>query len=153
MKVAFREHLGDALAFISILPNDWAAGLLEIWEEYAPKSTIYVLVQGERIVAGGIVVNGVPDDMYHFLEEARFWADKGYSYIGYLWVVEDQRNKNLGSRWLDELKNRHPKAKFWLSIEDESLKAFYSKNHFRLANTLNNGTELEWVLCYDGAKE
>ncbi len=150
MSLEFKKHTGKPSDFFSLLPSSWLEGLLEVWKDYRLKSEIFVLVKDSEIVTGGLVVKGIPEDMQHFLQEALFWAGKGYLYIGYLWVVEDHRNKDLGSKWLQELKKWYPEKKFWLSIEEEGLKNFYIKNGFRLVKELQNGDDHEWILVYDG---
>ena len=152
MDVEFRKHSGKPSEFFKLLPLSWSKGLLEVWQDYRVKSEIFVLVNDGKIVAGGIVVKGVPEDMQHFLKEAMFYASQGYLYIGYLWVVESHRNQNLGSRWLWELKKLYPQKTFWLSIEEEKLKDFYLRNDFTLEQELKKDGNREWIMVFDRSK-
>ena len=58
-------------------------------------------------------------------------SNKGYLYVGFIFVIEERRQQNLGSIWLDNLKKMYPNQKFWLTIEDLKLDTFYVKNGFK----------------------
>tara|TARA_R110002167_G_scaffold232047_1_gene437305 strand:- start:111 stop:572 length:462 start_codon:yes stop_codon:yes gene_type:complete len=149
MRLKFTKHQGDPNDFFKLLPSSWSEGLLPLWQDYALKSEIFTLVDHGEIVAGGILVKGIPEDMHLFLQESMQWASKGYRYIGYLWVVETRRNQHLGSKWLQELARYYPKMHFWLTIEEEPLKDFYLRNGFRMVRELQNGEAHEWLLVWD----
>ena len=150
METVFQKYYGDPQHFFKLLPASWTEGLLEVWDDYALKSELFVLLMDGQIIAGGLVVKGIPEDMQHFLKEAMFWASKGYYYIGYLWVVEEYRNQDLGSKWLRQLKRHYPQKKFWLSIEEEKLADFYLRNDFRLVKELHSAEGHEWILVFEG---
>ena len=67
-------------------------------------------------------------------------------YIGFLWVAEAHRGKQLGSLWLRKLRERLPGQKFWLSIADYGLLPFYERNGFRLVKEVELETGMEWIL-------
>ncbi len=150
METVFQKYAGDPNHFFKLLPASWTGQLLEVWEYYTLKSELFVLVSEGKIVAGGLVVKGLPEDMQHFLQEAMFWSSQGYLYIGYLWVVEEYRNHGLGSKWLQALLAYYPKKRFWLAVEEEGLQKFYLANGFRLVKELANGNDVEWILVHDG---
>lgn len=152
MNLQFQHHTGDPNAFFKLLPLDWQDSLPDLGHKN-DQAKIYVLHDQGEIIAGGIVSKGIPPDMRHFEKEAGSWANKGYLYIGHLWVVEHRRNEKLGSLWLNELKKYHPKQHFWLTIEEEPLKDFYLRNHFRLVKELKKGDAHEWLLVWDGHKK
>lgn len=137
-------------SFFKILPIDWQESIIPYWIEYKRYAKIYVLEEEEEhIIAGGIVFSICPPDMTDFKEKAEDWFEKGYLYIGYLWVNPDQRNQNLGSELLSHLKKLDPYQKYWLTIEEERLKSFYEKNGFLMTETLKSGNNTEWVYSYD----
>ena len=132
--------------FFDILPDDWRIDIAGIWDSYSKTSSIYLLESKQIIVAGGIVFSTCPPDMLYNKEEAQKWFDEGYLCIGYLWVPEEYRGKNFGSKWLQSLMKKHPSQKFWLTIEEESLTSFYEKNGFQLVKSLQKGNDKEWLL-------
>jgi len=135
--------------FFNLLPEDWYSGISISWNSISTNASIYILKDEEKIMAGGIVFSICPPDMLYNQEEAEKWLSSGYQYIGYLWVVEEFRNMKIGSEWLKALSKKYPLQKFWLTIEEESLKSFYIKNGFRLVKSLKNGKTSEWLMIYE----
>ena len=135
--------------FFDLLPQDWKDVISPSWHSYSENSSIFLLKDNEQIVAGGVVFSTCPPDMLYDQAEAGKWFDKGYLYIGFLWVPEKFRNHHYGSGWIRSLKNKFPSQKFWLTIEDEGLKGFYIKNGFRSVKALQNGPGTEWLMIYD----
>ena len=119
------------------------------WQNYAEMAEIYTLEENGSIVAGGVIFKGLSEDVKDFQDEAKYWLNLGYFYIGYVWVVKSKRGQNLGSQWIKELLKYHPQTNFWLTIEEEKLKNFYLKNGFRLIKKLQKGDTMEWVLVYE----
>lgn len=149
MHIKFVKLPGNPEAFFNILPADWKKEIAPVWEQYAPEADIYVLIDGDQIVAGGVVAHGMPIDMAHFFHEVSEWVDQSYRYIGYLWVIENRRKQHLGSLWLRELAKHDPKTKYWLTIEEENLGHFYLSNGFHMVKKLQKGNITEWLLVKD----
>ncbi|WP_308990496.1 GNAT family N-acetyltransferase [Mariniflexile litorale] len=132
----------EVSGFFKILPEDWQEALLPFLETYKKTIKCYVFIDGNQIIAGGLVFSTCPPDMLYAVEEANSWFQKGYLYLGFIYVLEEKRGQNLGSLWLNELKKIHPKQNYWLTIEDLNLDAFYVKNGFQPIKSLyNNGVE------------
>ncbi|MFI0430840.1 hypothetical protein [Mariniflexile sp. HMF6888] len=132
----------DTAEFFKILPKDWQDGIVPFWEHYKETTKCYALLDNNQIIAGGLVFSICPPDMLYAEAEANTWLHKGYQYLGFIFVIEERRQQNLGSLWLSELKAMHPKQNYWLTIEDLKLDAFYVKNGFQHKKCLyNNGVE------------
>ncbi len=132
----------DTSEFFKILPKDWQDGIVPFWERYKETTKCYVLLDNNQIIAGGLVFSTCPPDMLYAEAESNTWLHKGYQYLGFIFVIEERRQQNLGSLWLSELKAMHPKQSYWLTIEDLKLDAFYVKNGFQRRKYLyNNGVE------------
>ncbi len=130
--------LHNVSLFFQILPQDWQEAILPFWNEYKTSTRCYVLTdENQNIIAGGLVFTQCPPDMVYAEEEANKWLNKGYEYLGFIYVIEERRKQNLGSIWLTQLKQMNPKQKYWLVIEEEKLDAFYVKNGFKYKKTLN----------------
>lgn len=136
-------------AFLNILPQDWQESLLPFWETYKPTTKIFVLKDNAQIIAGGLVFAQCPNDMLYAKTEADTWFKKGYLYLGYIYVLESRRNQNLGSIWLNKVKETMPNQKFWLTIEDLKLDAFYVKNGFKHVKTLQNSDSEEKLYVFE----
>lgn len=132
----------DIFEFFKILPKDWQDDIVPFWEDYSETTKCYVLLDNSQIIAGGLVFSICPPDMLYAKAEANTWLHKGYQYLGFIFVIEERRQQNLGSLWLSELKAIDPTQNYWLTIEDLKLDAFYVKNGFQHIKFLNNtGTE------------
>ena len=132
----------DISEFFKILPKDWQDGIVPFWERYKETTKCYVLLDNNQIIAGGLVFSTCPPDMLYAEAESNVWLHKGYQYLGFIFVIEERRQQNLGSLWLSELKVMHPTQNYWLSIEDLKLDSFYVKNGFQRKKYLyNNGVE------------
>ena len=148
MNPSFNQLKTNKKLFFDILPKDWQDQLLPYWEQYDKNSEIYVISENDRIIGGGIIFSKCPPDLDYFEKEANLWFEQQYLYIGYLFILETERNRNLGSFWLDELKRHHPEQKFWLIIEDEHLHRFYQKNNFTFYKTISYNQLAEYLYCY-----
>ncbi|MBD0825000.1 GNAT family N-acetyltransferase [Aestuariibaculum marinum] len=132
----------DVELFFSILPQDWKVGILPFWDDYNSSTTCLVIKDNNEIIAGGLIFSKCPPDMLYAKQEADFWFEAGYKYLGFIYVSESRRGQNLGSFWLNSLKEMYPETKFWLTIEDLNLDHFYVKNGFRMNKSLfNDGVE------------
>ena len=134
----FENFTSKAHLFFETLPNDWKETIIPFWEELKQTTQVYVLVEDNVIAAGGLVLSKCPPDMMYYENEAKKWFQKGYLYLGFIYVDETKRNRNLGSLWLDNVKKEYPKNGFWLSIEDKNLHKFYSRNGFEKVDTVKN---------------
>ncbi len=134
--------------FFNLLPADWHNSIVPFWKDYKLNSSIYTIHQNNQLIAGGIVFNTCSPDMLYNQIEANNWLEKGYLYIGFIWVKEEYRGQKIGSKWLHFLFNKYPNQKFWLTVEEENLIEFYTKNGFKLIKTLKNGSDDEWLLSY-----
>ncbi|MCB0448138.1 MAG: GNAT family N-acetyltransferase [Gelidibacter sp.] len=147
-KYHFKKLDADPDQFFDILPQDWQDEIVPHWDNYKNTATIYIIESEGHVIAGGILFSTCSPDISYYKKEAQSWFDKGYLYIGYLWVAEDMRNMNLGSFWLNQLKKELPEQHFWLLIEEERLHNFYLKNDFRLIETLKNDVHSEWLYAF-----
>lgn len=138
--------------FFNILPNDWQGLIVPYWDNYKQAAKIYVLKENEEVVAGGLVFSKSLPDMSDFERSLQYLFTKGYLYIGFIWVPEHKRNRNLASQWLTLLKNKNPNQKYWLTIEEEWLKHFYEKNGFKLIKESDDAGEKEWLYIYEPKK-
>lgn len=150
MPIKFQKYTAQSEDFFKILPEDWVENLGPIWTKERGKAAVFVLLDADRIVAGGIIFSGLTEDMDGFKEEAIAFVASGYLYIGYLWVIESRRGENLGSLWLTALKAYFPETSFWLTIEEDKLKHFYLKNGFRI---LKENTHREWLLLMEAPED
>jgi GNAT superfamily N-acetyltransferase len=148
----FTVYNDRANSFFEILPVDWQEGIVPYWENYKKTTTIYVLEENNQIRAGGLVFSECPPDMEFYKNEALEWFEKGYLYLGFLWVPQQFRNQNLGSLWLNSLKEQNENQKYWLTIEEDNLRYFYEKNNFIYCETIINELVKEDVLFFNGKK-
>lgn len=132
-----------------MLPSDWQVHIVPFWEDLRQNSKLFVLVENNIVVAGGLVFSKCPPDMMFYEKEAQKWFKKGYLYLGYIFVDEAQRHRHLGSLWLDKIKEAFPKQGLWLSIEEEHLHKFYDKNGFKPVATIMNGPFKETIYVFE----
>lgn len=144
------QACSDFTSFFNILPKAWQEGIVPFWENYVETTKCYVLLENNQIIAGGLVFSICPPDMIYAKEEAEKWINNNYLYVGFIYVVEEKRNQNLGSLWLNQLKKTYPKQNFWLTIEDLELDAFYVKNGFQRIKSLNNHGVEEIIYAFEG---
>ncbi|TPV31484.1 GNAT family N-acetyltransferase [Paucihalobacter ruber] len=137
------EHL-----FFNILPIEWQDNIVPFWNDYKSSSKVIVFYDGDDVIAGGILFSAMPPDLKLHSTELQTWFDKGYLYIGFLWVAEHKRNQKMGSLWIEKIKDLMPKQKFWLVIEEEDLGKFYEKHHFIKEQTIVNEDTIEWVYAF-----
>ncbi|MBO3098132.1 GNAT family N-acetyltransferase [Gelidibacter pelagius] len=141
----FRELKNDPQQFFQILPEDWQDEIVPFWDTYKTDSKIYIIEDDTGIVGGGIVFYKSPPNFEYFETDAKAWFDKGYGYLGFIWISEPYRNKSLGSFWLNQLKSENPQQRYFLLTEEEHLHHFYLKNGFVCSRSLHNEDHLEWL--------
>jgi len=144
-----KNYTSKAHLFFDMLPKDWLENIESCWESLKETTRLFVLVENDSIIVGGLVFSKCPPDMMYYEEEAKKWFKKGYLYLGYIFVDEAKRNQNLGSLWLDRLKELYTKQGFWLAIEDESLHKFYVKNGFKRIGMIGNGESQEGIYIFE----
>ena len=132
-----KNYTSKAHLFFDTLPNDWQEVIVPYWKGLKGSTQIYVLTEDREIVAGGLVFSKCPPDMMYYEREAQKLFEKGYLYLGFIFVDETKRNRSLGSLWLEMIKQKYPKNGFWLAIEDENLHKFYIRNGFEKVATVN----------------
>ena len=147
MDFIFKKLLSNPKRFFDILPQDWQDEIVPFWSAYEDSSSIYIIEEKDQIIGGGIVFSTCPPDIEYYSKEAQQWFDKDYLYLGFIFILENKRDQNLGTFWLDELKTLFPKQKYWLLMEDEDLHRFYQKNAFMLNQTIGNN-HLERVYIF-----
>ena len=135
----FENFTSKAHLFFDMLPIDWQETILPFWDELKLTTQLYVLIEEDIILAGGLVFSKCPPDMTYYKKKTDEWFEKGYLYLGFIFVDQTKRNRNLGSLWLDNVKKEYPKNGFWLAIEDENLHKFYVRNGFEKVETVKNG--------------
>lgn len=134
--------------FFKFLPKDWRESIEPHWLLYKHDTKIYGLFLNNELVAGGMVFSQCSPDMLYDELEANHWFEKGYLYLGYVFVKENMRGQSLGSIWLHNIQEIDAKAKYWLTVEEEGLIDFYKKNDFKLKKSLQNNGSTEWLLVY-----
>ncbi|MFA5296954.1 MAG: hypothetical protein WC389_01960 [Lutibacter sp.] len=148
MDIQFSNATNSPEQFFNILPEDWKSLIVPYWDNYKDVAKIYILKDDDEVVAGGLVFSKSLPDMSDFERSLQYLFSQGYLYIGFIWVPEHKRNKQLASQWLTLLKNQDPKQKYWLTIEEEWLKYFYEKNGFKLIEESNDADDMEWLYTY-----
>jgi hypothetical protein len=148
---SFKECSQNPERFFSSLPADWQEGIIPFWNAYQHSARVFILESSTELLGGGIVFSTPsPDTHPHFQQQAQRWFDEGYLYVGFLWISEQHRDKQLGSAWLQSLFRLFPQQKFWLSIEEFRLASFYLRNGFSLVQHVSLGESEEWVLAMHG---
>ena len=146
MAYQFKEITPTPERFFSLLPPDWREGIAPYWPDYAPTARIFTLEAEDEVRGGGILFSTPAPDILAYGAEAEYWFAQGYLYIGFLWLAEAHRGRQLGSLWLQKLRERFPGQPFWLSIDDYELLPFYERNGFRLVKKVELASGEEWVL-------
>jgi len=139
----FLKWEGPLDSFMKAMPEDWPPYFQHCFEESQNNIELFVLTEKDRIVAGGMVFEGLPNEMQVFADDLRAYILKGYLYIGYLFVDKAYRGQQLGSLWLTCIKGLYGSKGFWLTVEDPALREFYVKNDFKW----------EKILVHDGNSE
>lgn len=144
-----KNFTDNPIQFFNLLPRDWREFIVPFWNDLKIYGNLFVLIENNRVLAGGLVFTKCPPDMKYYEQEANELFKKGYLYLGYIFVDETQRHRHLGSSWLDKIKEEFPERGLWLSIEDENLHKFYYKNGFKRVATAMNGDTEEGIYVYE----
>lgn len=146
MSISFSNATENPEQFFNILPADWQQLIVPYWNDYKDSTNIYILKEDDEVVAGGLVFSKSLPDMSIFEKSLQHLFSEGYLYIGFIWVATHKRNRQLASKWLSLLKSQN--QKYWLTIEEESLKYFYEKNGFKLIKESNDKVDKEWLYTF-----
>lgn len=148
MDLKFSKFNKAPQEFFNILPLDWQEIVVPQWGNYKDTAAIYVFKEKNELIAGGIVFEKSHPNMTDFEKQYQYLYDENYFYIGFVWVIPEKRNQQLASKWLAKLKEKHSNQKYWLTIEEDSLKYFYEKNDFKLFSESENSEPKEWIFTY-----
>ena len=132
--------------FFNILPSDWRIEIEPYWLEYAVDCRIYGLSENDVIIAGGIVFTSVSPDTRGYHDVAQKWFQRGYHYMGFIFVQEHRRGEGLGTLWIKKVKALNRNQKYWLAIDEKGLSAFYQRLGFKIAQEVRNEDATEWIL-------
>ena len=135
--------------FFPILSTEWKKLITPVWNNHAINSKIIGLFLDDTLIGGGILFNKTPPYATCFEKDHDFLFERGYIYLGYVWIQEQHRNKGYASSFLTLLKKANPHLKIWLTIEEENLRYFYEQNGFKLfAESKEIDITKEWILTY-----
>lgn len=137
--------------YFSILSKEWQELIIPVWKKHKTTSKIVGLYINNQLIGGGILFSKMPPYATNFEKSNAILFEKGYLYIGYIWISEKYRNKGYASAFLTLLKKENPHQKFWLTIEEGNLRYFYEQNGFTMhAESDHITTTKEWILIYNG---
>lgn len=138
-----------AHTFFNLLPIEWQDIIVPYWDEIKATTQVYVFVDNRVVVTGGLVFSKCPPDLMYYEREAKKLFKKEYMYLGFIYVMNSHRGRNLGSLWLTKIKELYPKQGLWLAVEDQGLHRFYDKNGFKQIDTiLTPDQQQELVYAY-----
>lgn len=146
----FKQLTSQPQQFFDLLPTEWQQEIVPFWGDYEALAKIYSIEEAGEIIGGGIVFYACPPNFTYFEDEANYWFGKGYLYLGFIWIAEDKRSKNLGSFWLNQLKLAESHQKYFLLTEENRLHRFYVKNGFTRIKSLKNEDHFEWLYLSEG---
>lgn len=144
----FTELQKNPELFFEILPSDWQSEICPFWKSYENQAKIYIITYSEEIIGGGIVFSSPPPNFEYFNQEAQFWFDNHYYYLGFIFIAPEHRNKNLGSFWMQQLKLNNPGQNYFLLTEEPHLQHFYEKNDFQCLKSFTVDDHVEWLFVY-----
>lgn len=145
----FVESTQQPGRFFRILPDDWQESIVPLWDQYRQHTRVFTLEAEGKVLGGGLVFSTPSPDTLVYEAEALSWFDKGYLYIGFLWIDASCRGKKLGSRWLSSLFQLFPAQRFWLAVDSFDLAHFYQVNGFHLVREIQAGEATEWIFSYE----
>lgn len=130
----------------AIYPADWASILEPQWLQLRKTAEVYALYTGESLKCIGIIFS---EELPAFspIEAAVQSRFNDYDYLGYLFTPESERGKGWGSLWVNQLLQKQPYPKLWLSIESRELEYFYGKLGFKPVDLKGSVAE-EYILYY-----
>ena len=136
----------NPLPFWNILPDDWRQEIEPVWQDYGSTASVYGLITDNELCAGLICFTTVSPDTGAYAALAQSWFDRGYYYLGFLYVPDDRRNRGYGSTLMRELFKHTPQKDYWLSIEEYSLRRYYEKLSFKYKGEIHGESGPEWIM-------
>lgn len=140
------EYNDKSEEFFKILPRDWQENIVPYWNHYAHQTKIYVYLEEEKLIGGGLVFDQLSPDMEIHRDKFAGFLKKKMKYLGFIWIIESHRSLGLGKKWLQDIIALYPETGLWLSIEEESLKFFYQKMGFNVVEKLTSSNDQEWIM-------
>jgi GNAT superfamily N-acetyltransferase len=140
------DYTEQADEFFQILPKDWQEQIVPYWNTYKQQTRVYVWLEGGQLIGGGLVFDNLSPDMEIHRNLLQKYLKPHMKYLGFIWINDSYRSQGLGKKWLQEIFVQHPQNGFWLSIEDENLKYFYSKLGFSVVEKLSHSDNEEWIM-------
>lgn len=131
--------------FFKILPDDWQESIIPYWLQYQDTARVYTIEYGGEVLCGGIIFSTNPPET-PYASEAIELFQRGYLYIGFLWVSEKHRGRKLGLEWIEKIRNQYPLQNFWLAIDEYWLKTFYERIGFHVVKEVPVESGSEWIL-------
>jgi len=117
--------------FFKTLPEDWLDELLPQWPVLKTTSEVYGVIKDNQVISGGIVFNqNLPQLSPVEIQAALLF--QGAVYIGYIYTQPEFRGIGASSFWFHSLFDQCKNQRYWLSIEDLQLSAFYQKFGFSI---------------------
>ncbi len=132
--------------FFSILPEDWQDSIVPYWMQYQHTARVYTIESGNEVLCGGIIFTTNPPET-PYVADAIDLFQKGYLYIGFLWVSEKHRGRKLGHEWIAQIRNLYPEQNFWLAIDEYWLRTFYERVGFRVIKEVEVENGMEWIMA------
>ncbi len=141
----FKEVTSDPQSFFDIMQADWKVSIAPFWKDYVETARVFTLETDTEVLGGGIIFSTIPPAT---IDEkgAQELFDSGLLYIGFLYIKENYRGCNLGTKWLEEVRREYKGSHFWLTIDEYRLKSFYNRNGFHVVGEVSNGDWSEWVM-------
>ena len=130
--------------FFKTLPEDWLDELLPQWPVLKTTSEVYGVIKDYQVISGGIVFNqNLPQLSPVEIQAALLFQGAKYKlttkgilltapYIGYIYTQPEFRGMGASSFWFHSLFDQCKNQRYWLSIEDLQLSAFYQKFGFSI---------------------
>lgn len=141
----FKEVTPDPQRFFDIMQADWKASIAPFWNDFAKTARVYTLETDTEVLGGGIIFTTIPPATIDEIGAQKMF-DSGLLYIGFLYIKEDYRGCNLGTEWLQEVRQLYQGRNFWLTIDEYRLNSFYNRNGFHIVEEVDNGDWSEWVM-------
>ncbi|WP_318309258.1 GNAT family N-acetyltransferase [Flagellimonas crocea] len=135
--------------FLAAMPEEWQWDFYIYLENTVDHMELFAITEQDHILGGGMVFKGLPPEMKIFEKEVETFVERGYLYIGFLFVVPKYRGQHIGSTWLESMKALYSDKGFWLTVEEPSLIEFYEKNGFKWTGTLVQGKRSEELLTLE----
>jgi len=145
--LSFEDCTRHPEIFFDILNEEWQLEVHELWSDYIDSSQVYVLKIHNKVMAGGIVFSKPTPDTLDYFDRAQQWFDKGYLYIGFVFVEPKERNQRLGTIWMQKIIEHLNPNPCWLAVDDRDLLSFYLKLGFTVAEEVNSNSGVkEWIM-------